>query len=639
VRLVVKVLLVLVFVAVLPVAVSGTTAILAARAAVAEAAAATLDGEARHLSELAETTILGSLDDLAAASMLGLNRLSPAERPAALSIIYRADASRTAVVLLDGITRDAAAPPVFQTVVSTEPGLADHEPFPESGLDRFAKHVPLDEALSAGKAISVPYADPERGAPFIVLAVKVPGPIVDGIERPWVVAVELSLRRLNERFAEAGDEGLVAFLTDLDGRIVCHTTREQAMARADLANNPGVQALFSTGSPVSGVVNLDNNADPTLIAYARLSRLAGNQGRTWGVVVERDRSLALAAVSAVQRRVVFWIVAALVLSLLAGIILSRGVVEPVETLTKVVARFAKGPGKEKTSVRAPDLGSDEIGSLAKTFNDMADQIESRDRRLRAFADELQVKVEERTSELKEAQSQLIESQKMAAVGELGAGVAHEINNPLAAVLGSAQLALLRAEADSRVRPHLEDIEKEALRIRDIVENLLKLSADKAQQAMGTIDVNSVVDAAIALVARPIITARIAVKKDLGANIPKVRGRAGDLQQAVLQLLTNAKDAMPDGGTLTVKTDVLDGKLVRITVEDTGQGLNPLHKDRVLEPFFTTRADKGHKGMGLAVVHRIMQDHQARVTLESGGMGKGCVARLSLPATRESRQLV
>ncbi len=638
-RLVVKVLLVLVFVAVLPVAVSGTSAILAARAAVSEAAAATLDGEARHLSELAETTILGSLDDLAAASMLGIDKLSTAERPAALSIIYRADASRTAVVLLDGITRDAAAPPVFQKVVSDEPGLADHEPFPESGLQRFAEHVPLDEALAAGKAISVPYADAERGAPFIVLAVKVPGPIVDGAERPWVVAVELSLRRLNERFGEASDEGLVAFLTDLDGRIVCHTKREQAMARPDLANNPGVQALFSTASPASGVVNLDNDADATLIAYARLSRLAGNQGRTWGVVVERDRAAALAAVSSVQKRVIFWIAAALILSLLAGVILSRGVVEPVETLTKVVARFAKGD-KEKTSVRAPDLGTDEIGSLAKTFNDMADQIESRDRRLRAFADELQQKVEERTSELKEAQSQLIESQKMAAVGELGAGVAHEINNPLAAVLGSAQLALLRADAkDSRVRPHLEDIEKEALRIRDIVENLLKLSADQAQQAMGTIDVNSVVDGAIALVARPIITARIAVKKELGTNLPKVRGRAGDLQQAVLQLLTNAKDAMPDGGTLTVKTDVLDGKLVRITVEDTGQGLNPLHKERVLEPFFTTRADKGHKGMGLAVVHRIMQDHQGRVTLDSGGMGKGCVARMSLPATRESRQLV
>jgi two-component system NtrC family sensor kinase len=639
VRLVVKVLLVLLFVAVLPVAVSGTTSVLAARRAVAEAAATTLDAEARHLAELAETTILGSLDDLKQASLLGLSSLSPAERPGALWLIYRADASRTAVVLLDGKTRESVADPVYQTTISDQPGLADHEAFPATALSRFATHVPLDEALAAGKAVSVPYADPERGAPFIVLAVKVPGPMKDGVEQPWVVAVELSLRRLNERFAEASDEGLTAFLTDLDGRVVCHTQAQEAMSRSDLAGNPGVQALFSTASPASGVVNLEDPEAASLIAYARLSRLASAQGRTWGVVVERDRDAALAGLSSVLRQVVFWVAAALVLAILAGIVLARGVVEPVEILTRVVGRFASDDDK-RGQVRAPALGSDEIGRLATAFNTMADQIESRDRQLRAFNDELQHKVDERTAELKEAQSQLIESQKMAAVGELGAGVAHEINNPLAAVLGSAQLALLRADkADTRVRPHLEDIEKEALRIKDIVENLLKLSQDKSQQVMGTVDVNSVVDGAVALVARPLISARIAVKKELAPNLPKIRGRAGELQQAVMQLLTNAKDAMPEGGTLTIKTDVLDGKLVRLTIEDTGQGLNPAHKERAFEPFFTTRADKGHKGMGLAVVQRIVQDHQGRVVLDSAGLGKGCTARLSFPATRDARQLV
>ncbi len=641
-RLVVKVLLVLLLVAVLPVSVSGISAIVVAKKAVAEAAAETLDAEARHLSEVAETTILGSLDDLKQASMLGLNQLSAAERPGALWVIYRADALRTAVVLLDGPTRDAVSAPVYQRVVSADPGLADHEAFSGSALERFASHVPLDEALAAGKAIGVPYADPERGAPFIVLAVKVPGPMVDGVERPWVVAVELSLRHLNERFAEAGDEGLVAFLTDLDGRVVCHTTSQEALSRPDFASNPGVQALFALTSPVSGVVNLDDNDDATLIAYARLSRLAGAQGRTWGVVVERSRSEALAAVHDLEQRVMFWVAAALLLALMAGVILARGVVQPIEVLTRVVARFG-GEGAivdDKNKVRAPALGNDEIGTLALAFNGMADQIERRDRQLRSFNDELQHKVDERTAELKEAQGQLIETQKMAAVGELGAGVAHEINNPLAAVLGSAQLALLRGDqADLRVRPHLEDIEREALRIRDIVESLLKLSQDKAGSAMGTVDVNSVIEGAIALVARPIITARIAVKKELAPSLPKVRGRAGELQQAVLQVLHNAKDAMPDGGTLTIRTDVLDGKLVRIVIEDTGQGVIPQHRERVLEPFFTTRANQGHKGMGLAVAHRIMQEHQGRIVVDSHGMGKGCSVKLSLPVTRDARTLI
>jgi two-component system, NtrC family, sensor kinase len=248
-------------------------------------------------------------------------------------------------------------------------------------------------------------------------------------------------------------------------------------------------------------------------------------------------------------------------------------------------------------------------------------------------------VEDRTRELKEAQNQLIQSQKMAAVGELGAGVAHEINNPLAGVLGSAQLALLRMDKEeTRIRPHLIDIEREALRIKDIVDSLLKLSQDQGTQAMGTVDVNQVVEGAVALLARPIISQRIQVKKDLGRELPKVRGKVADLQQAVMQLLTNAKDAMPDGGTLTVRTEAIDDRLVKVSVEDTGHGLGEGMKERIFEPFFTTRASKGHKGMGLAIVHRIVDEHGGRITVDSV-QGKGASFKIVFPATREALHLV
>jgi signal transduction histidine kinase len=644
VRLVVKVLLVLLFVAVVPVTVSGISGVLLARRAIAAAAGDTLETEARHLAELAETAILGSLDDLKQASLLGLDRLQPAERPGALWLIYRADAQRTAVVLLDGATGESVTDPVFQQTVGADPGLADHDPLPAKALTRFAEHIPLAEAMSGGKAVSVPYADEERGAPFIALAVRVPGPLdKDGEERPWVVAVELSLRRLNTRFEEARDEHLSAFLVDLDGKVVCHTESLQALNRTDVANNVGVQALFDAHARASGVVNLDVDDDVTLVSYARLTRLAGPQGRTWGVVIERPRGEALAAVDDLARRVAFWVGAALVLALLAGVVLAQGVVRPVEVLTRVVQSFAKkssvggGPtGIQEAKVRAPALGNDEIGKLALAFNGMADEIDEAGRQLRTFNDELQHKVEERTRDLKEAQNQLIQSQKMAAVGELAAGVAHEINNPLAAVLGSAQLALLRSDrADTRVRPHLEDIEKEALRIKDIVESLLQLSQDQSQQAMGTVDVNAVVDGALALVARPIISQRIAVKKELAADLPRIRGRSGDLQQAVLQLLLNAKDAMPEGGTLTLRTDTVDGKLVRLVVEDSGPGIAPQNLERIFEPFFTTRASKGHKGMGLAVVHRVVEEHGGRISVEGNEKARGAIFRLSFAATRDA----
>ena len=155
--------------------------------------------------------------------------------------------------------------------------------------------------------------------------------------------------------------------------------------------------------------------------------------------------------------------------------------------------------------------------------------------------------------------------------------------------------------------------------------------------MGSVDVNQVVEGALALVARPIIAQRIAVKKELSDHLPKIRGRAGDLQQALLQILNNAKEAMPDGGTLSIRTDTVDGKLVRIIVEDSGHGIPAQNLERLFEPFFTTRASKGHKGMGLAVVHRIVEEHQGRVSAESAP-SRGASMKLTFPATRESLHL-
>jgi signal transduction histidine kinase len=638
VRLVVKVLLVLLFVAVVPVAVSGASTVVLAREALGGAAARTLEGEARHLAELAETTITGSLDDLRQASLLGLHALSPAERTGALWLIYRADAQRTAVALIDGTTGESVVDPVFQRTVGPEPGLADHEALPDGALAAFAAHVPLAEALAAGKAIGAPYADAARGAAFVVLAVRVPGPVEDGRERAWVVAVELSLRRLNDRFVETRDEGLRAFLVDLAGRAVCATDVALALARTDLGNHAGVRALADPRGRASAVTNLAHDDDEDLVAYARLTRLAGGE-RTWGVVVEQPRATALAAIPALLQRVAFWLATALVLAVVAGVVLARGVARPVEVLTNVVLRYA-GRRSVADRVRAPPLGRDEIGKLATAFNGMADAIDDRDRQLRSFTEDLQKRVDERTRELKDAQGQLIQSQKMAAVGELGASVAHDINNPLAAVLGAAQLALLRTDRqDTRVRPHLEDIEKEALRIREIVESLLRLSQEQAHEAMGTVDLNAVVEAAVALIARAAITARIAVKKDLDPHLPRIRGRPAELQQAVLQVLHNARDAMSEGGTLSIRTDALDGKLVRIHIEDTGVGVTAANLERVFEPLFTTRGSKGHKGMGLAIVHRIVEEHAGRVVLESPGVGKGTAVKFSFAATRDAPHLV
>ena len=258
-------------------------------------------------------------------------------------------------------------------------------------------------------------------------------------------------------------------------------------------------------------------------------------------------------------------------------------------------------------------------------------VKKREYQLRNSYDELK----QINLKLRESQSQLIQSEKMAGLGTMAAGVAHEINNPLAAVLGSAQLALLRSDKeDERVRPHLVDIERECLRIRDIVESLLKLSVDSGQKNASALDLNQVIESALSLSARPLIAQRIQVKRDLGKDAPKIRGVSADLQQVVMLLIANAKDAMPDGGSLTIRTEVVDKKLVRLSVEDTGIGINEANLEKVFEPFFTTRSKDGHKGMGLAVVHRIVEDHHARISIDSR-MGQGTQVRITFPAVRDA----
>jgi signal transduction histidine kinase len=362
-------------------------------------------------------------------------------------------------------------------------------------------------------------------------------------------------------------------------------------------------------------------------AHAALDRLP------WTVVVLQDEESALEPVYRMLMQTAFWLVVAILCAILAGAVLARSISTPVDQLVSAANAFERG----EFQTRAPPLSIPDLQRLGVAFNGMAEQVQRRDEELRAFNQELQQRVEDRTRDLKDAQNQLIHSQKMAAVGELGAGVAHEINNPLAGVLGTLQLMMLRAREGDPHLHQLRDIEKEALRIRDIVQNLMQLTPQKGSGET-VLDLNRVVEAALNLVARPIVAQRIEVRKDLDPQLPKVRGRASDLQQAVLALLSNARNAMPDGGILTLTTRNVDGKLVKLSVADTGRGMDPAILDRIWEPFFTTRPVPDAKGLGLSLVHRVATDHGARVTVDNDP-GKGACFTMTLTATREKMHLV
>src|SRR5690606_1687631 len=142
------------------------------------------------LAEVAESTILNAVNDLNQTSTLGLHRLNRAELLAALGIIYRGDARRNVVALIDGNSGEIVVDLVYQEKVSAEPGLKDHEAFSRDAEQAFANAIPLEAAVRLGKAVSPPYADKERGVPLIALAVSIDGPLTNAGPTPWVVAVE-----------------------------------------------------------------------------------------------------------------------------------------------------------------------------------------------------------------------------------------------------------------------------------------------------------------------------------------------------------------------------------------------------------------------------------------------------------------
>jgi C4-dicarboxylate-specific signal transduction histidine kinase len=263
---------------------------------------------------------------------------------------------------------------------------------------------------------------------------------------------------------------------------------------------------------------------------------------------------------------------------------------------------------------------------------MGSELESARSRLLRWNDDLKVRVEEATAELRTAQAQLLEAQKLAAVGQLGAGVAHEINNPLAGILGNTQLLLLdRTEGDADFDA-LRKIEQSAKRCKEITQNLLRFSQQRDKPALRRVELNAVVRDALSLTENQIKGESITLSTQLDASPTptQVKADPGHLSQVVLALLSNARTAMlkTDTKTLSLRTGERDGRGF-IEVEDTGKGIAPEHLPRIFEPFFTTKDVWSNVGLGLSVAWRVVSEAGGTIEVRTEP-GKGSCFTVWLP---------
>jgi two-component system NtrC family sensor kinase len=247
--------------------------------------------------------------------------------------------------------------------------------------------------------------------------------------------------------------------------------------------------------------------------------------------------------------------------------------------------------------------------------------------------------------LKEAQAQLIQAEKMAGIGQLAAGVAHELNNPLGGILGYCQFALekitkkplkeLTGEDISTYSQYLKDIEQQSKRCKAIIQSLLKFSRASVKEDFEPIDINSILKETFTFVNHQMEKHKVKLEEVLSPSLPRISGNTSQLQQVFTNLILNAVQAMPDGGRLTVLDKLSEDKeSLEISFTDTGEGISKENLSKIFEPFFTTKKVGQGTGLGLSVSYGIVKEHGGEIQVEST-VGQGSTLTVILPLRKES----
>ncbi|MDI6790975.1 MAG: ATP-binding protein [Thermodesulfobacteriota bacterium] len=373
-------------------------------------------------------------------------------------------------------------------------------------------------------------------------------------------------------------------------------------------------------------------------------------GRRWGIIYAKSLLGDLRQdMAQLYKLTFFYIVLDAVLLFLFGyLLISRDVVRPIRRLTSLVDTIGGG-----------DLGpfihseqQNEIGKLYHAFARMDNRLGEQRKEIKEYIASL----ENANRELKKVQEEVIRSEKLASVGRLAAGVAHEIGNPLAAIIGYVELLIQRAVSKEEEQDFLRRIASELQRINGIIRDLLDYSRPSPQKIEG-VSVNDVIEGSLSLLSHQKVMRYVHVQTALQPDLPLARANAQQLKQVLINILVNAADAMPIGGDLRIKSGLkeilkndekennppesphtplwkrgaggdfegrqggfLDEYIV-IDVEDSGTGIKPEDLPRVFDPFFTTKPPGEGTGLGLAISLRIMESFGGKIDVKST-IGKG-----------------
>ncbi|MGA6993698.1 MAG: ATP-binding protein [Candidatus Deferrimicrobiaceae bacterium] len=389
---------------------------------------------------------------------------------------------------------------------------------------------------------------------------------------------------------------------------------------------------------ISGQFEWTGGRDSILVNYRSIFMQGPYLSGNWTVVVSQSRAEAFAAITSFIRT--FGLIVALTLLLVS--LLSIGQIRknlsPLERLRVGTQKISQGEFDSRVDIRS----GDEFEELGLSFNTMSERLGMQ---FRALNDGKR-KMEQEIAERKKTEEQLLQSQKMEAVGQLTGGIAHDFNNLLTVINGYSGIVLQRLGADDPIREKIEGISSAGERAASLINQLLMFSRKKVLEPK-VVDLNESFSG-IDMLLRNLIGERINLAVILGKDLGRVRVDPGQIEQVVMNLIVNARDAMPDGGELTIETANRDidgtdgspapslppGKYVTIKMSDTGHGMDENTRSRVFDPFFTTKPVGKGTGLGLSTVYGIVKQSQGHIFLDSE-VRKGTTFTVYLPRVEDT----
>jgi signal transduction histidine kinase/ActR/RegA family two-component response regulator len=426
---------------------------------------------------------------------------------------------------------------------------------------------------------------------------------------------------------------LVTARTESDPEVVLTTGNRVAVASDRTLISPAVAALLAAHERDPQAASLRLGAEDYVVMPLSLGETQDREPVHLWILQPLSRRVE-AVTGPLRRLFVVYGAIAVIIAAFGATVVARTVLRP---FWRFVSYMRSGAAAEQRQGRFDaDHEAREVRTLNESFNQLMDSLSGKRRELEQRTAELAAanivltdEINERARverALRESEAQLRQSQKLEAIGTLAGGIAHDFNNLITVISGYTQLALMRAERESRAADDLRPVVEAADRAANLTHQLLAFSRKQVLQPT-VLDLGEVVNG-IAPMLRRIIGEQVELRLDGETPLARIRADKGQLEQVLLNLAVNARDAMPNGGSVTIATKNLD-RAVSLVVSDTGLGMSDEIRDRVFEPFFTTKDPGKGTGLGLSTVYGIVNQSGGTITVDSA-LGRGTTFTITLP---------